>query len=481
MTMPNYPDTQLYIDGEWRAARDGRTLPVVNPATEAIIGHVAHAGTTDLDAALKAAQAGFDIWRKTPAIERHNVLRRAAELLRERAADIGSILTQEQGKPLSQGVGEARGAADRLDWFAAEAVRITSKIISPREVGITQIAIKRPVGPVAAFTPWNFPIHQIIPKLGGALAAGCSIILKPSEETPASPAQVVQAFHDAGLPPGVLNLVYGDPAAISAYLIPHPAIRKVSFTGSTGVGKQLAALAGAHMKRVTMELGGHAPVIITGDVDVAPLARQLGRSKVRNAGQVCVSPTRFLIEASVADEFAETLAGTMATIRLGNGLDSDTEMGPLANPRRLSAMESLVADATSRGATLVCGGRRRGNLGWFFEPTVLANVPTHARTMNEEPFGPLAIVNKFETLDAAIEEANRLPYGLAAYGYSRSVEVADRLADEVQAGVIAINHNAFGMPELPNGGIKDSGIGSEGGDGAMEAYLETGLITRKKA
>ncbi|QDY71324.1 NAD-dependent succinate-semialdehyde dehydrogenase [Qingshengfaniella alkalisoli] len=479
--MTSYPSTKLFIAGVWRDATRGRTIDVINPATEEVIGTVAHAGIDDLDEALEAARSGFDIWRRTPAFERYQIMRRAAGLMRERAEAIGPLLTMEQGKPLDQAIGEAAAAADMIDWFAEEGRRVTSKIIPARAAGITQVAVKKPVGPVAAFTPWNFPINQVVRKLSGALAAGCSIIVKAPEETPAAPAQLIQAFHDAGVPVGVVNLVFGVPAEISEYLIPHPVIRKVSFTGSTPVGKHLAALAGQHMKPVTMELGGHGPVVITKDADLENVTSLLAKTKIRNAGQICVSPTRFLVEDEVADQFAKDFATIVGQTKIGNGMEPGTEMGPLANDRRIPALEELIEDAVQSGAKLATGGRRIGNKGWFFEPTVLTDVPTAARVMNEEPFGPLAIINRFSTIDDAISEANRLPYGLAAYGFTGSNNTADRLSEDLEAGIVAVNHNGFGLPELPFGGTKDSGYGTEGGTEAIEAYLETRLVTRKEA
>ncbi|KGF69469.1 aldehyde dehydrogenase [Hoeflea sp. BAL378] len=477
--MHAYPDTQLLIDGEWRASKSGRTLPVVNPATAKVIGHVAWADTDDLDQALDAAVRGFGIWRATSAHERARLMRRAAEILRSRADEIATWMTLEQGKPLEQSRLETLAGADIIDWFAGEAQRTYGQIIPGRAPDVIQMTLKLPVGPVAAFTPWNFPINQVVRKLSAALAAGCSIIVKAAEETPASPAALINAFVDAGIPRGVVNLVYGVPADISGYLIPHPAIRKISFTGSTPVGKTLAALAGLHMKRATMELGGHAPVIVAEDADVDEAARVMVAAKFRNAGQICVAPTRFLVHDSVADHFTERFAEGARAIRVGDGLDSGVGMGPLANERRIPALEALINDATTRNAKLVTGGRRIGNEGWFFEPTVLADVPTDARIMNEEPFGPVAIINRFDTLDAAIEEANRLPYGLAAFGFTRSSATATRLGNEVVAGMMSINHYGLALPEVPFGGTRDSGYGTEGGSEALEAYLDTRLVTRK--
>jgi succinate-semialdehyde dehydrogenase/glutarate-semialdehyde dehydrogenase len=474
-----YPDVQLYIDGAWRPALDGRVIPVLDPATAGRIGTVAHAGRDDLDAALAAAERGFQVWRRTSAHDRAKLMRKAADILRTRVEDVATLMVRENGKPLAQARLETLAGADIIDWFAGEAQRTYGQVIPSRAPDVLQMTLKVPVGPVAAFTPWNFPINQVVRKLSAALAAGCSIIVKAPEETPASPAELIRAFADAGLPAGVANLIFGVPADISAYLIPHPVIRKISFTGSTPVGKHLAALAGLHMKRATMELGGHAPVIITADADLDLAAATMIPNKFRNAGQVCVAPTRFLVQEPLADAFADRFAEAARKLRVGNGMDPETEMGPLANERRIPALEALVADAVDRGARLLAGGRRIGNEGWFFEPTLLADVPLSARIMNEEPFGPIAIVNRFAVLDDAIAEANRLPFALAAFAFTRDTATATRLGAEVEAGMLSINHLGLALPEIPFGGMKDSGHGTEGGSEALDAYLETRLVTRK--
>ena len=472
-----YPDVHLMIDNVWRPAAEGRTLPILDPATEETIARLAHATRPDLDAALAASAKGFDVWRKTSAFNRSKIMRKAADILRERADYIAWLMTREQGKPIGQSKMEVLIGADTIDWFAEEARRTYGQIIPSRAEDVLQMTVKQPVGPVAAFTPWNFPINQIVRKLSAALATGCSIIVKAPEETPASPAELIRAFVDAGTPAGVIGLVYGIPAEVSEYLIPHPTIRKISFTGSTPVGKHLAALAGKHMKRATMELGGHSPVVVTADVDAAAVARTMVVSKFRNAGQVCVSPTRFLIERPAFDGFLDAFVEGAKAIKVGNGLEAGIDMGPLANERRIPALEALIADAVEHGAEVKTGGRRIGNKGYFFEPTVLANVPTKARIMNEEPFGPIAIVNPVASLDEAITEANRLPFGLAAYAFTRSNASAHRLAMEIEAGMLTTNHLGLALPEIPFGGLKDSGYGTEGGSEAVEAYLVTRLVT----
>jgi succinate-semialdehyde dehydrogenase/glutarate-semialdehyde dehydrogenase len=473
MTTPTrtYVDTQLFIDGQWQDAADGRSLPVFNPATGAEIGRVAHAGKADLDKAVAAACKGFETWRDMTPAERSKIMRKAAALVRERAAQIAPLLTQENGKPLPEARVEVMAAADITEWFAEEGFRVYGRIVAPRAAATLQQVFKEPVGPVAAFTPWNFPINQVVRKIAPALAAGCSVLVKAPEETPAAPAALIRAFADAGLPPGVLGLVYGQPAEISNYLIPHPAIRKITFTGSTPVGKQLAAMAGQHMKRVTMELGGHAPVIVCDDADIALAVKAAGGAKFRNAGQVCISPTRFLVHDSVKEEFAHALAAYAQGIKVADGLAEGTQMGPLANPRRLAAMTAFHEDAVAKGARVLAGGARMGEAGNFWAPTVLADVPLEARIFNDEPFGPVAAVRGFTRLEHAIAEANRLSYGLAGYAFTRSLKNADLLARRVEVGMLWVNMPAMPSAEMPFGGIKDSGYGSEGGPEALEAYL----------
>jgi succinate-semialdehyde dehydrogenase/glutarate-semialdehyde dehydrogenase len=406
------------------------------------------------------------------------MMRKAAQLLRDRVETVAQLMTLEQGKPLAEARMEVMAGADTIDWFAEEGRRAYGRVIPARQIDVYQLVIKEPVGPVAAFTPWNFPINQIVRKLSAALAAGCSIIVKAPEETPASPAELIRAFIDAGVPAGVVNLVYGDPAHISTYLIAHPAIRKISFTGSTPVGKQLAAMAGQHMKRMTMELGGHAPVIVFNDADIALAAKTMAASKFRNAGQVCVSPTRFLVQEGAFNEFVDQFVMHAEKLKVGNGMEAGINMGPLANPRRMSAMQNLVADAAQQNGKLKTGGKALGTAGNFWAPTVLTELPLSARAMTEEPFGPMALINPFKTFDDAVQEANRLPFGLAAYAWTRSARTAQQIAASVETGMITINHLGLGMPETPFGGVKDSGYGSEGGTEALEAYLNPKFVSQ---
>ena len=476
--MSNYPHVQLYIDGHWREGAEARKLPVLNPATGEVMGDLACAETADLEEVAEAANRGFEVWRKISAFDRYKMMRKAAQLLRDRVETVAQLMTLEQGKPLAEARMEVMAGADTIDWFAEEGRRAYGRVIPARQMDVYQLVIKEPVGPVAAFTPWNFPINQIVRKLAAALAAGCSIIVKAPEETPASPAELIRVFIDAGVPAGVVNLVYGDPAHISTYLIAHPAIRKISFTGSTPVGKQLAAMAGQHMKRMTMELGGHAPVIVFNDADIALAAKTMAASKFRNAGQVCVSPTRFLVQEGAFNEFVDQFVMHAEKLKVGNGMEAGINMGPLANPRRMSAMQNLVADAAQQNGKLKTGGKALGTAGNFWAPTVLTELPLSARAMTEEPFGPMALINPFKTFDDAVQEANRLPFGLAAYAWTRSARTAQQIAASVETGMITINHLGLGMPETPFGGVKDSGYGSEGGTEALEAYLNPKFVSQ---
>jgi succinate-semialdehyde dehydrogenase/glutarate-semialdehyde dehydrogenase len=464
--MTQYPTLKLLIGGEWKTAAGA---PVINPANESVLGTVPHATHADLDAALAAAEAGFVVWRRTSPAKRAEIILRAVGLMRERVEEMAVAMTLEQGKPIAQSRLEILRGCDIIEWDAQEGRRVYGRVI-PSEPGMRHTVLRQPVGVVAAFSPWNFPMSSPARKVGGALSAGCSIILKASEETPAGAYQLAQAFVDAGLPPGVLNLVFGNPAEISGYLIPQPAVRLVTFTGSIPIGKHLAEMAGRHMKPAIMELGGHAPVIVCDDVDPVATAALSTTGKSRNAGQVCVSPTRFFVEDAVYDRFATSFGEKAAALKLGDGLDPSNQMGPLANPRRLEAMETLVADAVAKGARVLSGGARVGNRGYFFPLTVLADVPDNARAMNEEPFGPLALVSRVRNVDEAIQKANSLPFGLAAYAFTRSAKTVDQLSDGVEVGNLSINHFTASFAETPFGGVKDSGYGREGGTEGLACY-----------
>jgi succinate-semialdehyde dehydrogenase/glutarate-semialdehyde dehydrogenase len=466
-----FSDTFLFIDGVWRAGAKNNTIPVYNPSTTEQIGLVAKAEESDLDIALEAAQRSFNTWRSMSAFDRSNILRTAAKLLRDRVDSISRQLTLEQGKPLVQSRMEIFASADLIEWFAEEGRRTYGRIVPSRLPGVMQFVHKEPIGPVAAFSPWNFPVAQAVRKIAAALAAGCSIIIKAPEETPNSPAALVECFANAGLPDGVLNLVFGIPEEISNYLIPNPIIKKVSFTGSTTVGKTLAALCGLHMKRSTMELGGHGPAIIFDDIDIDRVTSLLVSTKFRNAGQVCISPTRFLIHKNVFHDFVGSFVEKTENIKVGCGLSEQTDMGPLANERRVSAMQYLIKDALDRGAVLETGGSRIGNVGNYFQPTVITGAPVESKIMNNEPFGPVALLSPFSSNDEVIREANRTPYGLASYFYTRDVGKITNVIPKIETGNIAVNYHGIALPEVPFGGIKDSGYGSEGGVEGIEAYL----------
>jgi len=467
----------LFIGGVWRNTHPTESIPVINPATEDQIGLIAKASLADIEDAAIAAEKGFAAWKQVSALERATIMHKAANLIRERAENIALILTTEHGKPLAEAMGEVAATADTIDWHAEEGRRAYGRVIPSRALGIHQFTLMEPIGPVVGFAPWNFPLIQAVKKVAGALAAGCSIILKGATEAPTCAVELVKAFADAGVSPGAVNLLFGDSSQISEYLIAHPAIRKVTFTGSTPVGKKLASLAGLHMKRSTMELGGHAPVIVMDDADIATAVKISVAAKYRNAGQVCVSPTRFLVHYKVFDEFVSRFVEGARAIKVGDGLDPTVTMGPMAHLGRLKATEELVADAVSHGAKLEIGGNRVGDKGYFFEPTVLTNVPVTALAMVDEPFGPIAIINPFDDIDEAIKEANRLPYGLSAYAYTRSLTSAKKLFNGIESGAISINHHSVALPEHPFGGVKDSGYGTEGGPGALDAFMTTKFVS----
>lgn len=475
-TEHGYPPVRMFIAGEWCQGSTGRTSPVVNPATEQVIGEVPLAAPADLDRAAEAAADGFETWRTTPIARRTAILHAAADLATERSGTIGRIMTLEQGKPLAEAAGEVCRVADSLRWHADDARRAYGRII-PAAPGTLLTVRREPVGPVAAFVPWNFPAGSPMRKISAALAAGCSIVIKASEETPGTACALVRCFEDAGVPAGALNLVFGEPAEVSARLIAHPVIRLVAFTGSVPVGKLLAADAGARMKPSLMELGGHAPVIVCADADPAVAARRAAGAKFANAGQVCTSPSRFLVHESLVEEFTAAFVKAAEGVRIGDGLDAATTMGPLANERRLAAMERLTADAVTRGATVALGGERIEGPGYFYPPTVLTGVPADALVMTEEPFGPIAPIVSFTELDEALAQANSLPYGLAAYGFTESAATAERLASGLQAGIVSVNHCGGSVHEAPSGGMKDSGYGREGGPEGLDGYLVTKRVS----
>lgn len=473
--MSNYPKAlQLHIDGEWIDVGDRDVHQVVNPATGQTISDLPKATAADLDRALEAAAKAFPMWRDTPVGERAVVLHKAADLMRERASDIGTLMTAEQGKPVAQAIGEVSASAGQFDIMAEEAKRCYGRVLV-RPTGQNSFVKYQPVGPVAAFSPWNFPVFTPIRKLAPAIAAGCSIILKPAEETPASAIEMMRCLQDAGLPSGVAQVVFGDPSEVSSHLIASDVIRKVSFTGSVPVGKQLMKLAAEGMKRTTMELGGHAPVLIFDDCDMEKTLDLVVTGKFRNAGQVCVSPTRFYVQSGIYDRFEKAFTERAQKVTVGDGFDN-VEMGPLANPRRPSSVNAMVDDAKAKGADVRLGGGRRGEEGFFFDPTVLSHVPLDANIMNDEPFGPVAVMRPFDTFDEAIEQANRLPLGLAAYAFTENLGTANIVGDAIEAGMVAINNLTVSPGDAPFGGVKESGHGSEDGPDGLKAYMVTKAI-----
>lgn len=473
-----YPSLALYINGEFLRDNARDQQDILNPADGSVLGQLPHASTSDLDMALQAAAEAFKTWRHSSPMERSAILRKVAQLSRERAQEIGRNITLDQGKPLAEAVGEVAACADHADWHAEECRRIYGRVIPARDPAVRQWVVREPIGVCAAFTPWNFPYNQAIRKICAAIGAGCTIILKGPEDSPSAVMAIAQAFHDAGLPPGVLNIVWGVPATVSEHLIRSPIVRKVSFTGSVPVGKHLASLAGAHMKPITMELGGHSPVIVCADADIDRAAQQLARFKVRNAGQVCVSPTRFYIQEQAYPRFLQRFTEVLSSIRVGDGLQADTQMGPLAHARRVPAMQTFVDNARELGGKIVLGGEPLARSGNFFAPTILTDIPDDALIMTEEPFGPIAPLTTFNDLDEVIQRANSLPFGLSSYVFTNNLQHAHRLSSELESGMVNINHFGSGLPETPFGGIKDSGIGSEGGSETFDGYLTTKFVTQ---
>ncbi|HTR35276.1 MAG TPA: NAD-dependent succinate-semialdehyde dehydrogenase [Bryobacteraceae bacterium] len=473
----SYPDLKLFINGEWLGAEGREHEPVMNPATGECLGVLPHASKADLDRALEAAERSYPAWRGMSPQDRGRILKRAADLMRDRVENIARIATIEQGKTIAEARLETLVSADIIEWYAEEGRRAYGRVLPQRAPGVRMTVLREPVGPVAAFAPWNFPVGNPCRKLGAALAAGCTCIMKPAEQTPASALEVARALTDAGVPNGVMSIVFGVPSNVSTHLLASPVIRKISFTGSTRVGKHLMKLAADGMKRTTMELGGHAPVIVFDDVDVDNVLDQSVASKYRNAGQVCVSPTRYYVHEKIYDRFVEGFTERAKSMPVGDGLIETNRMGPLAHSLRLNAMEELLADARKCGARFETGGSRIPGPGYFWEPTVLSEVPNEARMMNEEPFGPVAIINPFSDFESVIRQANRLPYGLAAYAFTRNSRTVNLLGERLEAGMIGINSYLISVRESPFGGVKESGHGSEEGQEGLEACLVTKFVT----
>lgn len=473
-----YDPLYLFIGGQWLTAQDRATAAVVNPATGEEIGQVPLATAEDLDHALEVARLSFDQWRQTVPDQRAKILKRAADLILERAPHIAAQMTLEEGKPLRESLDEVTRAAEYFEWFAESARRIDGRVVPANRPGVLQLVKRQAIGPVAAFTPWNFPAITPARKLSAALAAGCSVVLKPGEESPSSALALARALDDAGLPKGVLQVVFGVPDQVSSHLIASPIIRKVTFTGSVPIGRLLSARAAEGVKPITLELGGHGPVLVFADADIEKAAVEGVANRFRGTGQVCISSTRFLIQREAYAEFVEQFVAATQALKIGDGMDPQTQVGPLANPRQLAKMEQLIADAVEKGARVLAGGEALPGAGFFFQPTVLADVPMNARVVHEEPFGPIAILMPFDELSDGLQEANRLPYGLSAYAFTSNARTAIDVADGLEAGMIGINQYRIVATELPFGGMKESGHGSEGGIEGIEHYLTNKFISQ---
>ena len=472
-----YEKLELLIDGRFRAGSAGEAEAVINPATEETLAEVPHATAADLDEALAAAAKGFETWRTTPALNRQKIIAKACDILEADIDNLARNLTMEMGKPVGEAKIELAVGIDILRWYGEEGKRAYGRIVPARAPGMRQMVTKEPIGVATAFVAWNFPCVNVVRKVGGALGAGCSLIIKPSEETPSTAVSIARAFQQAGLPDGVLNVVFGVPADVSTHLLADPVVKKLSFTGSVPVGKHLQKLAAENLIRCTMELGGHSPVIVFDDADVDAAIKVIGTNKFRNAGQVCISPTRYYVQENVYAKFVEGFAEIANTMKVGNGLDEGVEMGPLVADRRIPIMEGWVSDAKDHGAAVKAGGERLGNKGYFWKPTVLADVPEDARIMNEEPFGPVAPVTPFKTMDDVVERANKLSFGLASYVFTSDGRKAMQMSEQINAGLVGVNHPGVSTPETPFGGVNESGYGSEGGIEGLEAFLRTKFVT----
>lgn len=468
---------ELLIDGKWRQSGDQKTTDLINPATEEVLTTVPVCTDADLAEAIESAERGFQIWKSKTAIERYAIMSKAADLIEERKERIGRHLTMENGKSLAEGVPEVQFAAEVTRWYAEEGKRAYGRIVPARQANVRQMVYKEPVGPVAAFAAWNFPSGNVIRKIAGALGAGCSVVVKPSEETPGTAVALARCFQDVGVPAGVINMVFGTPDHISKTLLASPVFKKMSLTGSTEVGRLLQKRASETLMRSTMELGGHAPVIVHADANLEHAMNMLVTFKFRNAGQVCTSPTRFFIHESCYDAFVAGFVERASKLKIGNGMDEGTQMGPMIAPRRLEALESLIDDAVDKGASLKLGGKRMEGPGYFFSPTVLADVPESARILSEEPFGPIASIMPFSDFDEVIERANALPYGLASFCFTSSSSLAMKTEARLDAGMVGVNHMMVSTPETPFGGVNASGFGSESGIEGLEAFQRTKFVT----
>ena len=472
-----YEKLELLINGKWRQGSGGKTETVYNPATGETLGELPHASIADLDEALAASDKAFQVWRKETALNRQKILEKACRILEDRFDEVAENLTKEMGKPLAEAKIELSVAIDIIRWYGEEGKRIYGRTVPSRMPGISQTVRKDPVGPVIAFVAWNFPAVNVVRKVAGSLAAGCSVIIKPSEETPGTAIAIARALQEAGLPDGALNVVFGVPAEVSEHLCSSSIPRKLSFTGSVPVGIHLQKLAAENMIKCTMELGGHSPVLVFEDADIEKAASIAVAGKFRNAGQVCVSPTRFLVQKSVQGKFVDAFASAVDALKVGDGMEEGTNMGPLIADRRIDFMDGLVQDAIAQGAELVRGGSRLNREGSFYAPTILNNVSDDARIMNDEPFGPVAPIDSFGSVDEVIARANRLSFGLAAYAFTEDPALIARLKDDLETGLLAVNSTVVSVPETPFGGVKHSGYGSEGGIEGLEAFLTTRFVT----
>lgn len=472
-----YPELQLFIDGEWISKGARNSEQVLNPATGEVLGELPHATKDDLDRALAAAERGFKIWRRILPEKRGEILRRAAEILKERGEQVTKVASMESGKPIAQSRIELHMSTEVLEWYAEEGRRAYGRVLAQRQAGSRMLVVKEPIGPVAAFTPWNFPQGNPARKIGAALGAGCSCVIKPAEDTPASALLMAKALQEAGVPDGVVNVVFGTPAEVCPYILRSKIIRKLSFTGSIPVGKELVKIAAENMIRTTMELGGHAPVLVFEDVDLENTLDMCVTAKYRNGGQVCVSPTRYYVHESLYEKFVAGFTERVNRMKIGNPLDESSNMGPMIHARRRDAVDALVKDAIEKGATLNTGGDAIAGPGFFYKPTVLSSLPDNARIMKEEPFGPVALINPFKDFDEVMTKANSLPFGLAAFAFTDSAKRVKLIGEQLEAGMIGINSFAISVPESPFGGIKESGHGSEEGIEGLEACLITKFIS----
>ena len=473
----------VYIDRSWKPAVSGKTKEIFNPANGEPIGSIPVVGQEDIAHAIRSAKTGFATWRQIAPWKRAEILREAARLIRERSPAIAAMMSTETGKPIAQAAGEISDAADQFDWYAGETQRIYGQTIEARLPDVRSYVRYDPVGVVAAFSAWNFPALLPSRKIAAALAAGCAVIVKPASEAAGSAMAIVQALHDANLPEGAVSLLTGESSTISEALLRSSVVAKISFTGSTDVGKKLLKLAAEGVKRISMELGGHAPVLIFEDADPEYAGEMCARFKFRNCGQVCASPSRFYVHESIYEAFCRQFAKTASSLKVGPGLDPDTQVGPMANARGLAHAQHLIADAVNQGATLLCGGKRPdyipGDKGFYIEPTVLSNVPDSAAITQLEPFAPVAPITAFKTFDEAIEKANSTPYGLASYVFTRSLKTATLASEQIEAGMVGVNDMAIAAAEMPFGGVKESGMGREGGAFGIHEYLEPKYVRLK--